>query len=77
MYQINTLYTFNLYNVIPQLRKKQGRTSLKLMGKKGHGEGSSLVVQWLEFWASIAVAPDSVPGWETKIWEATWHGQLN
>ena len=47
------------------------------MGKKGHGEGSSLVVQWLEFWASIAVAPDSVPGWETKIWEATWHGQLN
>ena len=39
--------------------------------------GTSLEVQWLRFWASNARDVGSIPGWETKIPQATWHSQKN
>ena len=37
--------------------------------------GNSLVVQWLRLGAFTAVALSSVPGWGTKIPQATWYSQ--
>ena len=34
-----------------------------------------MVVQWLEFCASIAEGMSSIPGQGTKIPHALWHGQ--
>ena len=36
---------------------------------------NSLAVQWLGLHDFTAEAPGSVPGWETKIPQAMWHGQ--
>ena len=35
-------------------------------------EGTSLVVQWLRFCTSTAGVVGSIPGWETKVPQATW-----
>ena len=37
--------------------------------------GDSLVVQWLELWASTAGGTGSILGWGSKILHALWHGQ--
>ena len=37
--------------------------------------GNSLVVQWLGLQASTAVGMGSIPGRQTKIPHAVWHGQ--
>ena len=37
--------------------------------------GNFLVVQWLGLCAFIVEDPGSIPGWGTKIPQATWHGQ--
>ena len=39
--------------------------------------GNSLVVQWLGLYASNAEGPGLIPGWETKVPQATRHGQKN
>ena len=36
---------------------------------------NSLAVKWLGLHYFTAEAPGSVPGWETKIPQAMWHGQ--
>ena len=36
---------------------------------------NSLAVKWLGLRDFTAKAPGSVPGWETKIPQAMWHGQ--
>ena len=38
-------------------------------------EGSPLAVQWLELHAATANCAGSIPGWETKILQVSWHGQ--
>ena len=43
--------------------------------KKEWNSGNSLVVQWLRLHAFIAEGVGSIPGWGTKIPEATWCGQ--
>ena len=37
--------------------------------------GNSLVVHWLRLHASSMGALGLIPGWETKIPHAMWHGQ--
>ena len=37
-------------------------------------EGTSLAVQRLELHASTAKGASSIPGWETKILQVSWHG---
>ena len=37
--------------------------------------GSSLLAQWLGFWAFTDAAFGSVPGWGTEILQAVWHSQ--
>ena len=37
--------------------------------------GTSLMVQWLRLWASTAGTSSLIPGWGTKIPQATWCGQ--
>ena len=39
--------------------------------------GTLLEVQWLGFNAFTANCPGSIPGLETKIPQALWHGQKN
>ena len=43
--------------------------------KKEGNLGNSLAVQWLGLGASMAGGPGSIPGWGTKIPQATWHSQ--
>ena len=45
---------------VPQIKKLSFRTSL--------------AIQWLGLWASTAGGTSLIPGWGTKIWDATEHG---
>ena len=47
-----------------------GKDELSIARGEGHW-GSSLVVQWLGLSAFTAMAPGSIPGWETEIPKAT------
>ena len=39
--------------------------------------GNSLVVQWLGLWALNVEGPGSVPGWGTRVPQATQRSQQN
>ena len=60
--QVHTIYSF--FSII---------FGCNILFKK-IGVGNSLVVQWLGLSAFTGEGPSSIPGWGTKIPQATWRG---